>query len=599
MAAAEGPHADPAHPTDADVAAEVRLEQLRMVFAHMGPGTVIATVFALGLAAHVREVAGLTAVWAWVILKLAVALPRVIHSQVYRLRNRPGTPGWQHAADALLALDGVVWGIGGAWMMRGPVETVAVVAASLCAVASVATFGLQVRVLSTAAYVTPMIVPTVIGLYARGDQLGLFAGTGLLLFLGLLLATARISEKRLAEVFRLRLLTDRISAERAEALEQARRQSLVKTHFLAAMSHELRTPLHGMLGLTRVLRGQYGEPELRHRLGLIEHSGEHLLQLINDLLDSSRIEAGHVEISQADFDLVAELDELGDIYFVRAQEKGLRFICRNELGPEEWVHSDPTRLRQVLHNLLGNALKFTDRGHVLLQVRRLPSGPVQFVVEDSGPGIATEELGRVFEAFYQAAAGRNRAAGAGLGLSISLEMARAMGGTITCDSELGRGSVFVLELPLPVCAERPAAGARESAWMLGDLGDAPRRVLLAEDNEVNAMVVEAMLARIGCSVTKVDNGDDAVRLGAAADRDIDIVLMDCQMPVVDGLEATRRIRAREAKLGLAPVPVVALTANTAIEDREACRRAGMDHFLGKPFTERELLAAMAACMQGA
>jgi CheY-like chemotaxis protein len=158
--------------------------------------------------------------------------------------------------------------------------------------------------------------------------------------------------------------------------------------------------------------------------------------------------------------------------------------------------------------------------------------------------------------------------------------------------------VFVLELPLPAAVGRPQPGVRESAWMLGDLADAPRRVLLAEDNEVNAMVVEAMLARIGCTVTKVDNGDDAVRLGAAADRDIDIVLMDCQMPVVDGLEATRRIRANERRLGLAPIPVVALTANTALEDREACRRAGMDRFLGKPFTERELLAAMAASRGG-
>jgi signal transduction histidine kinase/CheY-like chemotaxis protein len=597
MTATAAPAPGAASPADDQLAADVAVEQLRMVFEHMAIGTLIATVFAFALAAHVMGHVPPAPVWMWLAIKVGIAVPRALQAQVYRMRGRPGGIEWQHRTDLLLALDGAVWGAGGAWLMQEPVELVAVVVASLCAVASVATFGLQVRLLSTAAYVVPMILPTAFALIARVDRFGIFAGGGLVLFLGLLLATAHRSQTRLAEVFGLRLLTDRISAERAHALEQARRQSLVKTQFLAAMSHELRTPLHGILGLTRVLRGQHAEPELRHRLGLIEHSGEHLLQLINDLIDSSRIEAGRVEIIELEFDLLAELDELTDIYFVRAQERGLEFVAGIELGAECWVRGDPTRLRQVLHNLLGNALKFTDEGQVVLRVRRLPAARVEFAVRDTGQGISQADLAHVFEAFYQGGAARRRSGGAGLGLSIALEMARAMGGSIRCDSELGRGSLFVLDLPLPEVEPHPNTLPRESAWMLGDLGAQSRRVLLAEDNEVNALVVEAMLDRIGCKVIKVDNGDDAVRLGAATDRDIDLVLMDCQMPVIDGLEATRRIRERERKLGLAPLPVIALTANTSMDDRDACRRAGMDHFLGKPFTERELLSTVAACLQ--
>jgi len=588
-----------ATPPDEQLADDVAAEQLRMVFEHMAIGTLVATVFAFALAGHVMgHVASPLPVWIWIAVKVGIAVPRALQAQLYRLRGRPGDRAWQRRTDLLLAADGAVWGIGGALATNEPVELVAVVVASLCAVASVATFGLQVRLVSTAAYVVPMILPPTLALLLRADRFGVFAGVGLVLFLGLLLGTARRSQTRLTEVFSLRLLTDRISAERAHALEQARRQSLVKTEFLAAMSHELRTPLHGILGLTRVLRRQHDDAELRHRLGLIEHSGEHLLQLINDLIDSSRIEAGRVEIIELEFDLLAELEELIDIYYVRAQERKLAFAAHIEVGAECWVKGDPTRMRQVLHNLLGNALKFTDAGQVTLHVERVPgSDVVEFAVRDTGHGIGPADLARVFEAFYQAGSRRRRSGGAGLGLSIAREMARAMGGTIRCESELGRGSLFVLGLPLAPVEPHPNAPPRESAWLLGDVATESRRVLLAEDNEVNALVVEAMLERIGCDVTTVDNGDDAVRLGSAVDRDIDLVLMDCQMPVVDGLEATRRIRERERRLGLTPVPVVALTANTSMDDREACRRAGMDHFLGKPFTERELLSVVAACLR--
>ncbi|HUG25526.1 ATP-binding protein [Piscinibacter sp.] len=589
--------AEASRPADPEVARLVAGEQLRMVFAHATVGTVVATVFALILASYLSANVPRPQLLAWVVLKVGVALARVVFAHLYRLHGRPVGSRWQRWTVALLALDGAVWGLGGAWLMGRDTETVAVVAASLTGVASIATFGLQVRLAATAAYVVPMVAPTALALLARRDEFGLFVGVGLLLFLGLMLSTARRSEKRLAEVFTLRFLTDRIAAERAEALALARRQSAVKSQFLATMSHEFRTPLHGILGLARLTRAEHDDPALQHRLGLIEHSGEHLLRLINDLLDVSRIESGRVEVREAAFDLAAELDELADVYLVRCDEKGLAFTVRTELPAPCWVTGDATRLRQVLHNLLGNAIKFTQRGEVELHAGRRADGAMVFRVKDSGSGIAKDDLPHVFDAFWQASEVQaTRGAGTGLGLNIALEISRAMGGDIHCDSELGRGTQFELVLPLPIAPAPPEPALGADAAL--DRRDAlvRSRVLLAEDNDVNALLIEAILTRHGCVVTRVSNGADAVRLAMGDGERPDVVLMDSQMPVMDGLEAARRIRVLELAQGLPRVAIVALTANTADDDRQQCRQAGMDDFVGKPFTEAELLAALAACL---
>lgn len=583
---------------DAELARQVAGEQLRMIFAHSTVGTVIATVFALILASHVSPVVPRHLLLLWVGLKIGVVLPRMLLARLYKVRGRPETEGWQRWTIALLALDGACWGLGGAWLMGGNTEFVPVVAASLSCVASIATFGLQVRLAATAAYVVPMIAPTALALVARGDELGFFAGFGLLLFLGVMLSTARRSEKRLAEVFRLRFLTDRIAAERAQALALAKAQSAVKSQFLATMSHEFRTPLHGILGLTRLARAEHADPALKHRLGLIEHSGEHLLRLINDLLDVSRIEAGRVELQQTAFDLAAELDELADVYMVRCDEKELEFAARIDLPAPCWVLGDVTRVRQVLHNLLGNAIKFTARGRIDLQASRRADGPMEFRVRDSGPGIAEDDLPHIFDAFWQAPEVQAvRGAGAGLGLNIAREISRAMGGEILVESELGRGTQFVLTLPLP--PQPPPKGA-EAEPATPDRREllSRARVLLAEDNDVNALVIQAMLARHDCDVVRVAHGAEAVRQAMGEPRP-DVILMDSQMPVMDGLEATRRIRVLELAQGLRRVPIVALTANTADDDRQQCQQAGMDHFVGKPFTEAELLAVLSACLPAA
>jgi len=597
MSSADPDLADASRPADPELASLVAGEQLRMVFAHATVGTVVATVFALVLASHLSALVPRVQLLVWVALKVGVALARILFAHLYRLRGRPVGSRWQHWTVALLAVDGAVWGLGGAWLMGSDTQTVAVVAASLTGVASIATFGLQVLFAAAAAYAVPMIAPTALALLARGDEFGLFVGVGLLLFLGLMLSTAKRSEKRLAEVFLLRFLTDRIAAERAEALALARRQSAVKSQFLATMSHEFRTPLHGILGLTRLTRAEHDDPALQHRLGLIEHSGEHLLRLINDLLDVSRIEAGRVELREATFDVGAELDELADVYMVRCDEKGLAFTARIELPRPCWVRGDATRLRQVLHNLLGNAIKFTERGGVELHAGRRADGAMAFRVIDSGAGIAPDDLPHIFDAFWQASEVQaTRGAGTGLGLNIALEISHAMGGDLRCNSELGSGSQFELLLPLPI-APAPAEPAPDIDAALDRHGALVHsRVLLAEDNDVNALLIDAILTRRGCEVTRVANGVDAVRRAMGDGARPDVVLMDSQMPVMDGLDAARRIRVLELAQGLPRVPIVALTANTAEDDRLQCQQAGMDYFVGKPFTEAELVGALAACL---
>ncbi|MBQ1762120.1 MAG: response regulator [Aquincola sp.] len=586
----------PTPPPPPEVSAQVTTEQLRMLFSHLVPGMLVGTLFAMVLAAYVSSRVDERLVWIWVALKVGIVLPRIAHAQWFKLKGRPGTEAWVRSTVLLLALDGAVWGLGAAYMVRTPYTAlVALTSASICSVAAVATFGLQVRLQATMAYVLPMILPTALSLLSRGDQIGWTGGVGLLMLLALLLATARRSELRLAEMFRLRFLNARIAEERALALALAQRESRVKTRFLATMSHELRTPLHGILGLARMLAAEQADPQLRHRLGLIEHSGEHLLQIINDLLDLSRIQAGRVELRPAPFYLLAELEELVDIYVVRCQERGLQFRAQLDVDPEDQVLGDATRLRQVLHNLLGNAVKFTEAGEVVLTAR-LGTDGLQVSVRDSGPGIAEADLPHVFDAFTQVRRpGTVAGAGVGLGLNIAREITHAMRGQLQCRSQLGVGTVFELSLPLMPLQVAPAHAANDEAPLPAHL---PQRVLLAEDNEVNAMLAEAMLRRLRCQVQHVRDGQAAVAAAGPTDERPDLVLMDCQMPLLDGVEATRRIREAERQGGLRRVPVVALTANSAQEDRERCAEAGMDAFLSKPFTEEELRAVMAAVIGG-
>ncbi len=376
------------------------------------------------------------------------------------------------------------------------------------------------------------------------------------------------------------------------AKEQAEAGNVAKAQFLANMSHEIRTPMNGVLGALDLLGHSELTPEQRRLLDTATSSSEALLTVLNEVLDFSKIEAGRLELVDEPLALRPVLTSVVDLLSPMAQRKGLALTAEFDPSLPARVRGDAGRIRQVLLNLIGNALKFTDRGRVIVRARRAPgdSGarPVlRLEVEDTGIGISPEAMSRLFTPFFQAdQSNHRRFGGTGLGLVISKRLAEAMGGELSVESASGRGSTFRMSLPLEALADAPAATAVA----------VPRvplagQVLLVEDNLVNRMLAVAMLNNLGIEVTEAENGQAALERMQGSR--FDLVLMDCQMPVMDGFEATREIRARE-RAALAPrIPIIAVTANAMSGDAERCLQAGMDSYLAKPYTLETLRGALA------
>lgn len=574
--------------------AEVADEQLNMVLQHTALGAVVATAFAIFLALQWRGVAlASPVVDAWLLVKVAVSGWRIFKGLRYKRLGHPGGAAWQRATDAWLLVDGIVWGVAGFALMSAPIPTASLVGAALACVSCVATFGLQFSRRSTTAYVLPILALTALGLLLRADEFGWIGGIGLLMLLGLQLATASASEQRLVDGLMLRLRAQALAVEKDEALKLALRQGAVKTQFLANISHELRTPLHGILGLARLLHLEASDPAVARRVELIESSGTHLLGLINDLIDISRVEAGQFAMRSERFELVAQIQSLADVYAVRADDKGLDWALQHRIEAPCWVVGDPARFRQVLHNLLGNAVKFTLHGAVTLILRRdAVSGTVCAEVTDTGPGIATRDMAHLFEAFRQGSGASARPfEGAGLGLTIARDIAQAMGGDVAIASTVGVGTCATFTASLPTApATKPVNVETSTAAAPPVL--ALHQVLIAEDDDVNALIALAYLENLGIQAERVSNGRQAVRHALREVNRPDLVLMDCRMPTMDGLAATREIRAQERTLRLARVPVIALTATATDTDRQQCLAAGMDDFLSKPYTREQLIATL-------
>lgn len=380
------------------------------------------------------------------------------------------------------------------------------------------------------------------------------------------------------------------------ARDAAQQASEAKSRFLATMSHELRTPLHGVLGAADLLRDQATPPQQRAALiEAVRRGGTHLLHLINDVLDLSRIEAGRVEIFNEGFDLHTCLADVRDTMEPQAQAKSLKLNYRASARLPECVHGDEFRLKQVLLNLLGNALKFTDHGSVSLEVDYDPSrGELLLRIQDTGIGIAPNELARVFEAFHQADSGSTRRfAGTGLGLAITRQLVTLMGGRIMLDSEPGVGTRVQLQLPLPI-SDAPWRDTMSSTAPF-DEGLGGVRALLVDDDPINTMIAEQMLRGASIEVHTVHSG--AAALEALASGGYDVVLMDWLMPGMDGLETTRRMRAGIAGQAAQELPVIGMTAHAFSEDRAACLQAGMDEVLVKPVSRVQLLRAVTRAVE--
>jgi hypothetical protein len=444
---------------------------------------------------------------------------------------------------------------------------------------------------------------TLVGLRNEAVEQQYRIGFGVTIFQGLLtLVFAVIVIRQLGALELRRCNLEELAGHLRQAQRQAEAASDAKSAFLANMSHELRTPFNGLLGMLSLLQSTPLTQTQAMQLRTARESGEHLLAILNDVLDISRLESGRLELDAQDIDLYRLVRDTESLMRVQAHTKGLELRIDLATQVPRWVHADAKRLKQILYNLLGNAVKFCDQGRVSLMVE-LPPGSntaapgmvaVRFSVIDTGPGMDEATQARLFQRFSQGDATiTRRYGGTGLGLEISRNLARLMGGDIHVRSTVGQGSCFTVDLPLPV-VEAPAAASPEpmpqpenAAGEPLALAEPPQtsaepvprlRILVVDDHPVNRILMEALLEQLGHEVRLSENGAEAVE--QAGREPFDLILMDIHMPVMDGLAAARTIRELPAPAG--QVPIIALTADAFSESRDRVREAGMNDFLAKP-----------------
>lgn len=375
------------------------------------------------------------------------------------------------------------------------------------------------------------------------------------------------------------------------ALEQAQAANVAKSEFLANMSHEIRTPMNAVIGLAQILSQSrpLTDKQIKY-VDALRISSESLMTLINDLLDIGKIENNGIELEHIPFNMSDVIGEIITVTGVKAREKGIRLAVENNVSPNEFI-GDPQRFKQILTNLVSNAVKFTEQGSVTInfgiESEEARIAQINIAVRDTGIGISDDKIDRIFEKFTQADASTTRHyGGTGLGLTISKSLAEIMGGHISVQSKAGEGSVFTLHLPLEKAISTVPGPEKESAEM--SVENKKACVLLVEDSEANILVASSLLEYLGYDFDVAHNGFEAEEKIQSEHGRFNAILMDVQMPGMDGFETTRRVRVFEAEHKLSPAPIIAMTAHALSGDEERCTAAGMDGYLSKPFTTREL-----------
>lgn len=537
----------------------------------------------------------LVSLLSWLGLRALISLTRIWYSLACQRDPNRHT---DRTYVAMAIVDGIVWGALGWWLT--PFANLEVAVVTICVAVTASCIGvimLHIHSTSNWVFVVPILAPNALYALQRNDDLGLFCCVGLLGLTALLIFEGERLNRRSLALLRLRFESEQAHLAEKRALHQLELLMEKRSRFVATISHEMRTPLHGMLGLLRVIKEHADQPPNPRHLELMAGSGHHLINVINEVLDYSRLESTGLPIACEPFRLDALLHELADSMRINCQDKGLTLSLASELPSPCWVQGDETRVRQVLINLLGNAMKFTATGGIcLLAQKDLRTGLTRLSVRDTGLGIPHDELARIFEPFHQAEGTyERRFGGSGLGLTIARELCRAMGGDLGCQSQPGEGSTFTCELPLTSTLEPKPAPAQALA---ATQADAPTtdtalhqaHVLVVDDNPVNNIVAQAELQHLGVTVSVAESAQEA--LAWLLQHQADLILMDCEMPIMDGVAAARAIRAREMKNGLPPVPIIALTANGREAYEQRCQQAGMNDYLGKPFDRADLKAIL-------
>jgi signal transduction histidine kinase/CheY-like chemotaxis protein len=577
----------PAHTPDKSQHPIVVERITQLVYRNSLSGQVICIVIALALALTFRPHVQSSVLVYWLGSTWLVALWRIHTAQQYREQtaaNPANTPLWFDRFSVGVNVSGLVWGVGGFFLLLSANDVLRIFTAFvLSGVVSgaVPILGAHYKAFRNfALFILLPVIPA--ALYSNGP-LDLVLAVMCALYLVVVIKGVKNYHEAIVESILLEVEQKKLTDDLLLARNAAESASRAKSDFIANVSHEIRTPMNGIVGMANLLAKTELTAEQRQDLAVIQSSSDLLLSLVNDVLDISKIESDQFESHPQDFDLASLLQTTREMFVLAAKEKQIDLVLKLPDEAALAFHGDAVHLQQILVNLIGNAIKFTHHGVVTIECELQTQG-ISFTISDTGIGIAPERLAHIFDAFVQADGSLSRQyGGTGLGLTIAKKLVSYLGGELQVTSEVGRGTQFRFAIDLQSITSPLNAAAPNHPNLSGKR----LRILLAEDNPTNRLVATKILESAGHQVRCAENGKLAVE--AATEQQFDLILMDVQMPIMDGLEATRQIRATQAD-----IPILALTANAMGADREACFAAGMNGFMTKPVRPERLHAEIAA-----